>query len=107
MNAVQLHYTGPMKSATLPAVRVEPELREALEGVLKPGETLSAFVETAVRDNLRHRLSQTEFVARGIASIDAAKRSGHYIDAGAVVDKLQQRLDEARARRKPTPTNGQ
>ena len=101
-DAVQLHYTGSMKTATLPAVRVEPALREELERVLRPGETLSAFVETAVRDNVRQRLNQAEFIARGIASIDAARRSGHYIDAGTLVDKLQHRLDVARARRKPT-----
>ncbi|WP_327372758.1 YlcI/YnfO family protein [Caballeronia arationis] len=34
-----------MKTATFPAVRVEPELREAAESVLSDGESLSAFVE--------------------------------------------------------------
>ena len=33
-----------MKNATLPSLRVEPELREAAESVLLAGETLSAFI---------------------------------------------------------------
>jgi hypothetical protein len=35
-----------MKSAVIPQVRVEPELRAELEAVLKDGETLSEFVES-------------------------------------------------------------
>ncbi len=38
-----------MKSATLPSLRVDPALREAAEAVLEEGETLSSFVEQAVR----------------------------------------------------------
>jgi hypothetical protein len=38
-----------MKSATLPVVRVEPELRDELEAVLGKTQTISAFVEEAVR----------------------------------------------------------
>jgi hypothetical protein len=39
-----------MKSATFPSVRVEPELRAAAEDVLQDGESLSGFVEQAIRD---------------------------------------------------------
>jgi hypothetical protein len=42
----------PMKTAAIPAVRVSPELREAAEAVLQSGETLSGFVEDAVRRNV-------------------------------------------------------
>ena len=38
-----------MKTATIPALRVEPELREAVEDVLGENETLSAFMESALR----------------------------------------------------------
>ena len=85
-----------MKSSTIPAVRVEPELREQLEQVLQEGETLSSFVETSVRETVRRRIEQAEFVARGIASLDAAKRTGQLVDADVVVAKLQARLDKAR-----------
>lgn len=87
-----------MKSSTIPAVRVEPELREQLEQVLQEGETLSSFVETSVRETVRRRIEQAEFVARGIASFDAAKRTGQFVDADVVVTKLQARLDKARTK---------
>ncbi len=86
-----------MKTSTIPSVRVEPELRDQLERVLQDGESLSAFVEASVRDTVQRRLAQAEFIARGLASIESAKRSGRYVKAAAVVNKLQARLDKARA----------
>lgn len=91
-----------MKTATLPAVRIEPELREQLEQLLQEGESLSTFVETSVRDSLRRRQDQAEFVARGMASIDTAKRTGRHVSAAQVVAKLQARLDKARLKAKTT-----
>lgn len=86
-----------MKNSTIPAVRVESALRKQLEAALQDGESLSAFVETSVREMVRRRLDQAEFVARGLASLEAAKRSGRTVAAAAVVGKLQRRLDKARA----------
>ncbi len=85
-----------MKTSTIPAVRVAPELREQLEQVLQEGETLSSFVETSVRETVRRRIEQAEFVARGLASIEAAKEAGGFVDAGVVLGKLQAKLDGAR-----------
>ena len=85
-----------MKSATLPSIRVEPELREQLEGVLAFGETLSEFVENSVRDSIRRRYTQTEFVARGMASLAEAKRADAYVEPDAVVAKLEVMLAKAK-----------
>ena len=90
-----------MKTSTIPSVRVEPELRKQLEQVLEAGETLSSFVETSVRQTVRHRLEQAEFVRRGVASLEAARRSGNYIESDAVVAKLQARLDRAKSKGRP------
>jgi predicted transcriptional regulator len=87
-----------MKTSAIPSVRVEPELREQLEQVLQVGETLSSFVETSVRENVRRRLEQAEFVRRGMASLEAARRSGKYIKADAVIAKLQARLGKAKSK---------
>ena len=57
-----------MKSASIPAVRASPQLREAAERVLRDGETLSAFVEAAIRDQVYVRESQEAFIARGLAA---------------------------------------
>ena len=85
-----------MKTAAIPAVRVSPELRQAAEEVLQSGETLSGFVEDAVRRNVEFRQAQKAFIERGLTSGQAAKKSGEYISAVAVLGKLAQRLDKAR-----------
>ena len=60
-----------MKSAVIPQVRVEPELRAELEAVLRQGETLTDFVEASVRNAIAFRRVQTAFHARAQAASDA------------------------------------
>ncbi|MFZ2300819.1 MAG: YlcI/YnfO family protein [Gallionella sp.] len=85
-----------MKTATMPALRVEPELRQAAEDILRPGETLSAFVEDAVRRNVELRRAQQEFIARGLASRDAAKKSGVYFSSEEVLRELDGIISSAK-----------
>ncbi len=92
-----------MKTAAIPAVRVSPELRQAAEAVLETGETLSGFVEDAVRRNVEFRYAQKAFIARGLAAGAAARKSGKYIPAATVLDKLARRLDKARKGRSVAP----
>lgn len=87
-----------MKTATMPALRVQPELRQAAEEILRPGETLSAFVEESVRRNVALRRNQQEFIARGLASLNAAQESGEYVSAEKVLGKLSAKLEEARGK---------
>ncbi len=65
-----------MKTATLPPLRVEPELRQQALRELRGEETLSSFVEEAVREHVERRRLQREFLARGLASAKRAKRTG-------------------------------
>ena len=85
-----------MKTATLPSIRVAPDFRLELEGVLEQGETLSQFVENAVRTTVAKRKNQAEFIRRGIAAIDATKADGSGIPADVVVSKLEAKLATAR-----------
>jgi len=85
-----------MKTATFPSLRVEPELRDAAERVLREGETLTALIETAVREAIHRRQAQAEFLARGLKSSEDAKRTGVYHAAADVHDELQKRLDARR-----------
>ena len=85
-----------MKTAAIPAVRVPPELRQAAEELLVDGETLSGFVEDAVRRNVEYRRAQAAFIARGLASRDAARTSGRYVTAATVLGKLDRLLKSAR-----------
>lgn len=87
-----------MKTATLPSLRVEPELRDAAESVLQDGETLSGFIETSVRETNARRRTRAEFIARGMASRDEAKRTGTYFTADQVHAELGQMLSKAKAR---------
>ena len=86
-----------MKTATIPSLRVQPELRQSAEAVLQEGETLSSFVEEAVRRNVAYRRAQQDFIAHGLAARDAARVSGEYVDAAEVLDKLGKRLAQAQA----------
>ncbi|MCK9201383.1 MAG: prevent-host-death protein [Gallionella sp.] len=87
-----------MKTATMPALRAQPELRQAAEEILRPGETLSAFVEDSVRRNVELRRAQQEFIVRGLASRDAAKKSGVYISSEEVLQELDDMLVSAKRR---------
>lgn len=86
-----------MKTATIPALRVEPKLREAVESVLAANETLSSFVEESLRANIEKRLHQEAFIARGIASRDKAKQTQSYHSAEDVLAELAEMLRKARA----------
>lgn len=81
-----------MKTATIPPIRVEPEFRLELEGVLEQGETLSEFVENAVRETVLKRKYQAEFVRRGVAAIAHTRQHGGGIAAEDVIAKLEAKL---------------
>ena len=89
-----------MKTAAIPAVRVSSELREAAEEVLRSGETLSGFVEEAVRRSVEFRRAQQDFIARGLASARDARVSGKYVSSAKVLGKLARRLDKVRKSRR-------
>jgi predicted transcriptional regulator len=84
-----------MKTATIPALRVEPKLREAAQSVLASGETLSSFVEESLRNNIERRLHNQAFIARGLASRDEAKISQEYYSAESVLAELADMLKKA------------
>ncbi|MEO6292172.1 MAG: YlcI/YnfO family protein [Burkholderiaceae bacterium] len=84
-----------MKTATLPSLRVAPALRSAAEAVLQAGESLSSFVEQAVRASVAERQMQHEFVARGLVARDAGRASQVYVSAGDVLQQLEAKLQNA------------
>lgn len=85
-----------MKSAVIPQIRVEPELRAELESVLQPGETLTEFIEATVRNAIAFRRVQTTFHARAQAASQEYHRTGVSVPVTTVLDKLQSRLDARR-----------
>ncbi len=85
-----------MKSSSFPSLRVEPELREAAESVLRDGETLSGLIETSVRETIQRRRVQEEFIARGLRAREDAERTGIDHSAESVHEELQRRLEARR-----------
>ena len=86
-----------MKTSTIPSLRVDPQLRLAAESVLRDGESLSGFVEQAIRQTIACRLADQEFITRGLKARDQARQSGQYVEAGAVLDRLQEMRDRAKS----------
>ena len=89
-----------MKSATLPPLRVTPDLRADVEGVLEKDETLSSFIESALRRQINFRRNQKEFIARGLAARDEARSTGVYFTQEEVMTSLQTILKRAEAKKK-------
>ncbi len=84
-----------MKTATIPSLRVEPKLRQDAENILYEGENLSSFMEESLRAGILYRRAQQEFLARGLMSRDEAKKTGVYLSAEDVLDKLTNILADA------------
>jgi predicted transcriptional regulator len=84
-----------MKTATMPSLRVDPELRRASESVLREGESLSGFMEQSLREAVNRRRSQTAFLARGMAAREEARRMGEYFAADDIHAELHARLKQA------------
>jgi hypothetical protein len=85
-----------MKTATIPPIRVAPAFRGEIESVLEQGESLSQFVENAVRQIVLKRQNQTEFVRRGMAAIEETQLLGNGIAADDVLAQLDAKLAAAR-----------
>ena len=92
----QMRYTADMKTATLPAIRVEPELREKLEAVLSDGETLSSFIETTLRSAIEYRAIQNEFDARAQAAEEHFEATEISYSTEEVIDHLRAKLERRR-----------
>ncbi len=93
-----------MKSATLPALRVDPKLREAAERALRPDESLSKLMESALASYIDQRTADDDFLARGLHSAQEAREQNRYISGDAVIAKLEKKLAVAKKKAKPPAT---
>ena len=84
------------KTSTFPPLRVTEEMRSAAEAALLDGETLSGFVLEAIQFNIQRRTMQQEFVTRGLAARDEARRTGKYVSAEEVLSGLDKTLVRTR-----------
>jgi hypothetical protein len=84
------------KTSSFPPLRVNEEVRTAAEAALVEGETLSGFVLESIQYNIQRRAMQQEFVARGLAARDEARRTGKYVSAEDVLASLDKTLARSR-----------
>jgi len=94
-----------MKTATLPALRVTPKLRDELESVLQEGESLSAFIEAAVRDRVDWRRTQLDFIAAGLAEEERARKENDYVSAEEVIAGMDAIISRVSKRKKKQQQN--
>lgn len=85
-----------MKTATIPPLRVTPELRQDAESVLREGESLSSFAEEALLKQIERRKMQKEFIDRGLAAAESARATDQYASTDEVMDSLRSILEESR-----------
>lgn len=85
-------FSDHMKTASLPSLRVDPELRQAAESVLLDGESLLSMIESSLPASVIRRQMQRVFIARGLQSRDQARRSGEYCDVADVHAELEAML---------------
>lgn len=85
-----------MKTSTLPAIRVKPELRKAAERALRPNETLSKLMESSLERFISHRAAEDEFISRGLRAAETARQENRYVSAKDVLAQLDQRIATAK-----------
>ncbi|MEK7346225.1 MAG: prevent-host-death protein [Pseudomonadota bacterium] len=86
-----------MKSATLPALRVSPDLKQAAENALRPNETISKLMQASLERFIAHRAAEDEFIARGLRSAEEARQSQVYFSADEVLQELKSKLTKAKS----------
>ena len=94
--AVRFYYGAVMKDAVMHQVRVATELRASLDAMLRPGETLTDFVESAGRNEVEYRRVQTAFTSRCDASLAEYERTAELIPTDQVIAKLESKLARRR-----------
>lgn len=86
------------RSATLPPIRVTPEAKAGLEAVLRDGESLTQFIEQAVRREAEFRTQQRAAVARAKKALRAADKGVGLLKVEDFLAGMQQRAEAAQLR---------
>jgi hypothetical protein len=86
------------RSATLPPIRVAPETKAGLEAVLREGESLTQFIENAVRREAEFRAEQNAAVARARKALRRADKGVGLMTAEDFLAGMEQRAKAAQQR---------
>ena len=86
------------RSATLPSIRVTPGTKARIEAVLRRGETLTQFIENAVRREAEVRSAQDSAVARAKKSLLSADKGVSLQTVEDLLKGMERRAEEAQSR---------
>lgn len=86
------------RSATLPPIRVTPEVKASLEAVLRDGESLTQFIENAVSQEAAFRAEQAAAVARAKKALRLAEKGVGLMTAEVFLAGMQGRAQGAQER---------
>jgi hypothetical protein len=93
-----LHNEFMSRSATLPPIRVTPETKTSLEAVLRKGESLSQFIESAACREAEFRAEQGAAAARATKALRSADAGEGLITADDFRAGMHQRAEAAQHR---------
>ena len=86
------------RSATLPPIRVTPETKASLEAVLRDGESLTQFIESAVSQEAAFRAEQAAAIARARKALRLAEKGVGLMTADALLAGMHVRAQGAQKR---------
>ena len=95
--ASQLQCMGRHENRIASLSRADPELRAAAESVLKDGQGLSSLINDSVRRQIDYGKIQAEFIARGLAGLAEAERTGIHHTTADVMKLMREKLEKAKA----------
>lgn len=86
------------RTATLPPIRIAPEAKAEVEAVLREGESLTQFIESAVRKEAEYRVEQNAAIARARKALRSADKGVGVMTADDFLAGMQQRAKTAQGR---------
>lgn len=86
-----------MNETVKPAILDDEEFHAAAESVLRDGETVADLIDRSARAEVEYRRDQAAFIARGLAGLEEAERTGVWYDAEEVHAELRAKLEKKKA----------
>lgn len=95
----QVLYVGRMsRSASLPPIRVAPETKARLQAVLRDGESLTQFIESAFCREAEFRAEKNAALSRAEAALSQADKGLGMMTAEDFLAGMEQRAQSAKQR---------
>ncbi len=86
------------RSATLPPIRISPEIKARLKSVLRDGESLTQFIESAVCHEAEFRAQKNAALSRAEAALSQADKGIGLTTAEDLLARMEQRAEVAKQR---------